>query len=195
MQLVAQFNVPRTLRIMSLAHALMTSLLEKSSSGYDLARRFDKSIGFFWHATHQQIYRELGRMETAGWISSEAAPDGGKTRKRIYEVQAAGREELTRWLQEPTPPMDTRDELMVKLRADAVMGPQGLDAEIERRLETHQTKLKAYRSIEQRDFPDSATLSREARIQHMILKTGIMYEQGWTQWCKEALKMLREVPA
>jgi thioesterase domain-containing protein len=110
-------------------------------------------------------------------------------------VQAAGREELTRWLQEPTPPMDTRDELMVKLRADAVMGPQGLDAEIERRLETHQTKLKAYRSIEQRDFPDSATLSREARIQHMILKTGIMYEQGWTQWCKEALKMLREVPA
>lgn len=180
---------------MSLAHALLTSLTEKASSGYDLARRFDKSIGFFWRATHQQIYRELGRMEAAGWISSEAAPDGGKTRKRIYEVQAAGREELTRWLQEPTPPMDTRDELMVKLRADAVMGPQGLDAEIERRMEVHQTKLKAYRAIEHRDFPESATLSREARIQHMILKTGIMYEQGWAQWCKEALKMLREVPA
>ena len=50
---------------MSLAHALLTSLQEKSSSGYDLARRFDKSIGFFWRATHQQIYRELARMEAA----------------------------------------------------------------------------------------------------------------------------------
>jgi DNA-binding PadR family transcriptional regulator len=59
---------------MSLAHALMTSLLEKSSSGYDLARRFDKSIGYFWHATHQQIYRELARMEQAGWIHSSKPP-------------------------------------------------------------------------------------------------------------------------
>jgi DNA-binding PadR family transcriptional regulator len=55
---------------MSLAHAVLTSLLEKASSGYDLARRFDKSIGYFWHATHQQIYRELARMEAAGWIAS-----------------------------------------------------------------------------------------------------------------------------
>jgi len=75
------------------------------------------------------------------------------------------------------------------------MGPQGLDAEIERRMEVHQTKLKAYRAIEQRDFPEDASLTREARIQHMILKTGIMYEHGWAQWCKDALKMLREVPA
>ncbi|MEN9435698.1 MAG: hypothetical protein RIR09_353, partial [Pseudomonadota bacterium] len=48
---------------MSLAHAVLTSLIEKSSSGFELARRFDKSIGYFWHATHQQIYRELARME------------------------------------------------------------------------------------------------------------------------------------
>ncbi len=180
---------------MSLAHALMTSLLEKSSSGYDLARRFDKSIGFFWHATHQQIYRELGRMENAGWIRSEAAPDGGKTRKRIYEVQATGRQELIRWLQKPTDPMDTRDELMVKLRTDAALGegPQGLDAEIERRLHVHEGKLKAYRAIEQRDFPGHMALTREAKIQHMILKTGIMYEQGWAHWCKDALKVLRSM--
>jgi len=178
---------------MSLAHALMTSLLEKSSSGYDLARRFDKSIGFFWHATHQQIYRELARMEKAGWIASEAAPDGGRTRKRIYSVQPAGREELVRWVQEPTPPMDTRDDLMVKLRADAALGPQSLDVEIERRLHLHRAKLQAYRAIEARDFPDGQPLSREATIQHMILKTGIMYEQGWAQWCAEALDTLRRI--
>ena len=177
---------------MSLSHALMTSLLEKSSSGYDLARRFDKSIGFFWRATHQQIYRELARMEAAGWISSEAAPDGGKTRKRIYQVLPTGKQELERWVREPAPLVDLRDELMVRLRADAAIGPLGLDDEIERRMGLHAEKLRAYKAIEARDFPKGEALSREARIQHLILKTGIMYEHSWLSWCKEALQVLRE---
>ncbi|MDI1259003.1 PadR family transcriptional regulator [Aquabacterium sp.] len=178
---------------MSLSHALMTSLLEKSSSGYDLARRFDKSIGFFWHATHQQIYRELARMEKAGWIASEAAPGGGKTRKRIYRVLSDGEQELQRWAREPAAPMDMRDELMVRLRADAVVGPLGLDIELERRLALHQAKLQAYRAIEQRDFgADKQPLAREAQIQHMILKTGIMYEESWITWSREAIAVLRQ---
>ncbi len=67
---------------MSLAHAVLTSLIEKPSSGYELARRFEKSIGYFWHATHQQIYRELARREEKGWTVSDSAPDAGATRKR-----------------------------------------------------------------------------------------------------------------
>lgn len=175
---------------MSLAHALMTSLLEKSSSGYDLARRFDKSIGYFWHATHQQIYRELARMEKAGWIISRAADDGGKTRKRLYEVLPAGRQELERWVQQPSEPVHLRDDLMVRLRADACLGPLGLEIEIARRLQLHEAKLQAYRAIEQRDFPPGQVLTREARIQHMILKTGMMYEEGWARWCREMVQVL-----
>jgi len=177
---------------MSLSHALLTSLIEKSSSGYDLARRFDKSIGFFWRATHQQIYRELARMEKAGWIASEAAPDGGRTRKRIYEVLPAGRQELERWAREPAPLVDMRDELMVRLRADAAIGPLGLEGEIERRLALHAQKLKGYRAIEARDFPPDKPLSREAQIQHLILKTGIMYEENWLTWSQEVLGVLRQ---
>ena len=175
---------------MSLSHALMTSLLEKSSSGYDLARRFDKSIGYFWRATHQQIYRDLARMEQSGWIASEAAPDGGRTRKKIYHVLEAGRIELERWAREPAPLFDIRDEFIVRLRADAVMGPLGLQSEVERRMALHSTKLAAYLAIETRDFPPERALTREARIQHLILKTGIMYEQSWTRWCEEALLVL-----
>lgn len=177
---------------MSLSHALMTSLLEKSSSGYDLARRFDKSIGFFWQATHQQIYRELARMEKAGWITSEAAPDGGRTRKRIYRVLDAGRQELARWAREPAPLLHLRDELMVRLRADAVIGPLGLEQEIERRMGLHAERLQGYRAIEARDFPTGQALPRDAQIQHMILKTGIMYEEAWLNWSKEALAVLQQ---
>lgn len=175
---------------MSLAHAVLTSLLEKATSGYDLARRFDKSIGYFWHATHQQIYRELARMEAAGWIESSSAPDAGKTRKREYRVLPAGRAELIRWAHAPSPPMDLRDEFMVKLRADAALSEVDLRPEIRRQIEQHQEKLAHYRTIEERDFLHGGALTREARIQHMILKKGILYEEASIGWAKEMLDVL-----
>ncbi|WP_353190827.1 PadR family transcriptional regulator [Pandoraea pnomenusa] len=177
---------------MPLAHALMTSLLEKSSSGYDLARRFDKSIGFFWHATHQQIYRELARMEASGWIDSMAAPDGGRTRKRVYRVLDAGRDELLAWVATDTAPSDLRDDLMVRLRADAAIGPLGLRPELERRASIHAQKLAAYRAIEARDFPEAEPPTREAALQRHILRLGVRYEQGWLDWTQEALALLAQ---
>jgi DNA-binding PadR family transcriptional regulator len=175
---------------MSLSHALLTSLIEKSSSGYDLARRFDKSIGYFWHATHQQIYRELARMEAAGWIESSSAPDAGKTRKREYRVLEAGRHELVRWSGEASAPIDLRDEFMVRLRADAAIGPLELAPELQRRIALHRERLQTYREIEERDFPAAATLTRAAQIHHMILKKGILYEEASIQWSEQMLDLL-----
>jgi len=180
---------------MSLAHAVLTSLLERPSSGYDLARRFDKSIGYFWHATHQQIYRELARMEGAGWIASSVPADAGKTRKKEYRILVAGREELARWAEQPSAPMDLRDEFMVKLRADAVLSEIDLRPELARHLQLHREKLAHYQTIEMRDFPVGRTLSRHAQIQHMILKKGILYEQGSIAWAQEMLGVLAQLAA
>ena len=177
---------------MSLSHALLTSLIEKSSSGYDLARRFDKSIGYFWHATHQQIYRELARMEAAGWIESSSAPDAGKTRKREYRVLEAGRLELVRWSGEASAPIDLRDEFMVRLRADAAIGPLGLAPELQRRIALHHERLLTYREIELRDFPEAVPLPRAAQIHHMILKKGILYEEASIQWSEQMLDLLQK---
>lgn len=177
---------------MSLAHAVLTSLIEKSSSGFELARRFDKSIGYFWHATHQQIYRELARMEAAGWIESGSAPDAGKSRKREYWVLPAGRQELARWAMEPSQPSDLRDEFMVKLRADAALGEIDLRGELDRRIGLHREKLAHYRAIEQRDFLHGKPLTRESQIHHMILKKGILYEEASMAWEEDMRTLLEQ---
>lgn len=36
---------------MSLAHAILASLIENSCSRYDLTKGFDGSVGFFWQAS------------------------------------------------------------------------------------------------------------------------------------------------
>ncbi len=60
-----------------------------------LAERFDKMIGYFWHATHQQIYHELTRLEEALWIEALHA-ETGRSRKRQFRQLPAGRKELRR---------------------------------------------------------------------------------------------------
>lgn len=178
---------------MSLAHAVLTSLLEHPSSGYELARRFDRSIGYFWRATHQQIYRELARMEAAGWLASSVPADAGRTRKREYRVLVAGRRELAQWAAQPAQLPDLRDEFMVKLRADAVLAEVDLRPELQRHLALHREQLAQYQAIEARDFPAGHALSRHAQIQHMILKKGIRYEQGSLAWTEEMLDLLEQL--
>ncbi|MBC3871004.1 PadR family transcriptional regulator [Undibacterium oligocarboniphilum] len=175
---------------MSLQHALLTSIVEKPCSGYDLARRFDKSIGYFWHATHQQIYRELARMEQQGWVSSSEV-EGGRAGKKRFDILPAGRAELQRWAAESAAPMRLRDDMLVRLRADAAVGPLGLTRELERRLALHEQELQTYRAIEQRDF-NHRPLSREAEIHYLILKAGISFEEGRVQWTREALAILQK---
>src|SRR5215218_9028609 len=100
----------------ALEHALLVSLREHPASGLDLAKRFDRSIGFFWSATHQQIYRVLARMDADGWVSVTAVAQTGRPDKKVYAVTPAGAEVLRAWLAAPTGIEALRSELAVKLR-------------------------------------------------------------------------------
>ncbi len=173
---------------MSLPHALLTSISEKPSTGYELARRFDKSIAYFWHATHQQIYRELAKMEKAGWLNASELSQG-RPGKRQYQVLPAGLAELRRWAAEPSQIMPLRDELMLKLRADAAIGPLESNAELARHLQVHQQQLATYLAIRERDFAVNE-LSRAALLQLQILNAGIAFEQGRIAWLQQTLELL-----
>ncbi|MET0961421.1 MAG: PadR family transcriptional regulator [Noviherbaspirillum sp.] len=175
---------------MSIQHALLTSLLEKPSTGYDLAQRFDKSMGYFWHASHQQIYRELGRMADAGWIVASDDNEAGKRRRRLYQVLAPGRAELARWVSQPETEGDASRALLVKLRAEAVIGPHGLDRELQRLMAEHRSRLDIYLGIEQRDFA-GREMSTAQRLQHAVLRAGIVAEQSWLAWAEEVLPLLQ----
>lgn len=182
------------MQLMSIQHALLTSLLEKPTSGYDLARRFDRSIGYFWHATHQQIYRELARMATIGWVAAVDDLSDPARRKKCYQVLPTGRAELVRWIREPLDDGDRncRQAFLVKLRAAAVVGPDGLGEELARLLEQWQARLDTYRNIEQRDFA-APVLSTKQRLQHAVLRYGIRAEETWIEWAHDVVALLHEL--
>ncbi|MEU3724597.1 PadR family transcriptional regulator [Streptomyces sp. NPDC031705] len=177
---------------MSLPHAILTALLEKPSSGLELTRRFDKSIGYFWSSTHQQIYRELGRLEEAGLIRELPSEVPVRGQKKEYEVLPDGRAELARWVDESQDPKPVRDALLLRLRAAAVVGPQGLGAELRRHLDLHRAQLATYEGIEAKDFPPGRDTAPD-RLRRLVLHGGIALEGFWLSWLEEALSEVEEL--
>ncbi|MEL7030389.1 MAG: PadR family transcriptional regulator [Pseudomonadota bacterium] len=173
---------------MSLPHALLTALIERPGSGLELAGRFNKSIGYFWPATHQQIYRELAKLERDGLIQSQAEAEA-RGRKRTYHVLPEGRQELRRWIEQEDAPPPLRDALLVRLRAEAAVGSMSLDRALRRRRSDHQSRLTNYLSIEERDFGDGPQ-DKSAALQHLILQTGIRHEATWIEILTQALDIL-----
>ncbi|KAF0845968.1 PadR family transcriptional regulator [Nocardia caishijiensis] len=176
---------------MALEHALLVSLSERAGSGYELARRFDKSIGYFWSATHQQIYRVLKRMEEAGWVTVESVAQQGKPDKKVYAVAPAGADELARWIAEPVESTPTRDELGVKVRGAAHGDIDAVRAEVARHRAEHARRLEEYQLSEKKFFPVPDQLSGTALHQYLVLRAGIRAETGYVEWCDEVLQALR----
>ena len=172
---------------MALEHAILVSLSERPTSGLDLAHRFDRSIGFFWSASHQQIYKVLRRMDDDGWVSSSTVAQQGRPDRKVYTVTAAGQRELARWLQAPVPMEHFRSEIAVKLRGASFGDRAAVLDTVRTHLADHRTRLAHYEGLAARDFPDPARLDTEHRDIYLVLRGGILLERFWVDWLAEYL--------
>jgi DNA-binding PadR family transcriptional regulator len=175
---------------MALEHAILVALAEKASTGYDLARRFDKSIGQFWTATHQQVYKVLARMEANGWIAATHVAQDGRPDKKVYDLTADGRDELRSWIAQPAEPEATRSDLAVKIRGASYGDPAAVAAEVQRHRAMHADRLEFYLANEKREFPDPATLSGHRLHQWLVLRGGISLDRGMLDWFDEVVAAL-----
>lgn len=182
----------------ALPHAILVSLCDQDGSGYELTRRFDRSIGFFWSATHQQIYRTLRVMEDDGWVNVTPVVQQGRPNKKVYTVADAGRAELARWIAEPlsgrgSSVTDNRTrDLAVKIRAAAYGDIAALCDQVTALSAERAELLDAYRGFEKRQFPDPSALSGSTLHQYLVLRGGIRAEESAVEWLDEVATSLKE---
>ena len=96
---------------------------------------------------------------------------------------------MRRWVAESEEPRPQRDALMVRIRAEAAVGPAGLEEEMRRHLALHEAKLAVYKSFEERDFANE-TASRARKLQYVLLKGGIAQEELAINMAREAIEIL-----
>lgn len=176
---------------MALAQAILALLFDCPCSGYDLAKQFDSSVGFFWKASHQQIYRELSKIEAQQWVSYETIAQTGKPDKKLYSVTERGKQQLVDWLNAQCEPTPIKDELLVKIFVGYLAAPQTLQIQLQRHRQIHQQKLEAYQKLEKQYFSHPQELSKEAKFRYLTLKRGIYDETSWLTWCDEAIELLK----
>ncbi|MDF0529625.1 PadR family transcriptional regulator [Tsukamurella sp. 8F] len=180
---------------MALEHAILVSLNERAGTGYQLTRRFDRSIGHFWRATHQQIYRTLARMADQGLVMFTEEPQDGKPDRKVYSVTDGGRAFLSEWVTTAGKPATLRDELAVKIRGARPEDLPALADEIHRHREAHAERVDLYRSMEKNDYPDPSTLTGTALQQQLVLRGGIVIEEALVGWLDEVHSALNRNPS
>jgi len=160
---------------MALAEAILVCLTERPMSGYDLAKNFDASIGFFWRASHQQIYRELGRLREKGYVISDEVSQDGKPNRIIHTITPTGKRALRAWSKKPAKHPSIKDEMLVKFYALENVDIGALKDQLSIRIEQHQTKLVKYYRIKERYY-DGKDLDLTQKGKLMALEMGIDQE-------------------
>ncbi|GAC50223.1 PadR family transcriptional regulator [Gordonia aichiensis] len=177
---------------MALEHAIMVSLSERPGTGYEIGRQFDRSIGYFWSATHQQIYRTLGKLHADGMVSYEPVPQEGRPDKKVYTLSDQGRNALREWVSSPTPMQQLRDDLGLKIRAAEHADLTDVIDELHRHRAEHLARLRLYRSFESDDYPDPQALTGRRLHQYLVLRGGVRIEEGFIGWCDEVIAALAD---
>jgi PadR family transcriptional regulator, regulatory protein AphA len=73
----------------------------RPTTGYDLTAYAERSIGNFFPLTRSHIYSELDRLGRLGLLEATEIEQDNAPTKRVYEITAAGRDELRHWLDDP----------------------------------------------------------------------------------------------
>ena len=178
---------------MALAHAIMTALIEDDLSGYELSRDFETSLGFFWQASHQQIYQELRKLAEKGWLDKREVKQRGKPNKIIYGLTEEGREALNAWVYGATRTQVAKDELLVKLYNLSSDNAAHLAGEITARRDEMMRRLYLYEKIRRHHYQDPALLPTRRKGVYLALVAGIRQGEQFLAWCDEALALLATV--
>jgi DNA-binding PadR family transcriptional regulator len=178
---------------MALAHAIMTALIDSDLSGYELARDFETSLGFFWHASHQQIYQELHKLAKKGWLNKREVHQSGKPNKIVYGMTKAGREALSEWILGTSKVQVAKDELVIKLYNLSPGNAAHLAAEITERREQMMSLLYTYEKIRLRHYSDPLSLPTRSKGVYLALSRGLGHGQQFLAWCDEALALIASV--
>jgi len=179
---------------MSLRHLILALVHSRPSTGYEIAQEFSAVAGYFWKASHQQIYRELAGMVETGLVSFEVVGQTAKPDKKVYSVTAQGLAAFRDWYAEPLALPRSSEPLMVKIYTGELGGLDELEHQLRRALEQHRNALANLEAVEREHYsgPREA-MPRWQRLIYMTLRRGLARERAMLEWAEDCLEELAQL--
>jgi len=176
---------------MALREVILTVLAHRRMTGYEIAHDFDRALSYFWRASHQQIYRELASLDKDGCVKFKVVPQTGKPDRKVYAITTRGRDELKKWVAEPTPPPQPRYDLLVKLMAGLLVDKASLHREMERVSVESRAILKQFRRMRRQCAGQPLeTMAEYEQSLYLALRRGLLQVEAQTKWLGEVTEFL-----
>ena len=166
---------------MPIHHAVLGLLADGPSYGYELKSSFEDAIGPQWGELNiGHLYQVLDRLDRDAYVTKKAFPQTDRPDRVVYRLTPRGRQELERWLSEPTTRQSGyRDDFFLKLFVASRAGEQALLAMAQTQRESYLKELASLGKLRRsrsgdplvRLLVDAAILHTKANVRVIELAT------------------------
>lgn len=176
-------------------YAILGMLSMGPMSGYDIKKRMEATINFFWNESYGQIYPLLKEIVAEELAQVETEKNPGKPERYVYALTDKGRVVLQGWLEEPTELTKYRNELLLKLYFGHQVIPE-ISIEMIEKFQAETLELgQKFEEIEQRM---KGLLKEEGEYSplfysYLTTRHGRYMVQARLDWCRETLERLKEL--
>ncbi|NOI66892.1 PadR family transcriptional regulator [Vibrio sp. 99-8-1] len=166
---------------MNLPTLILAAIEENDGlTGYDITKMIKEKWHSFWSASHQQVYRDLSKLEQIGFATTQIEPQSGKPDRIKYSLTPAGKKHLAELRHEELQLEVTRDKLAVLLFAS------NSDEVASDKIHAFLTQCEAKQAALLAESVDSGV----SKIYGLIIKKQLFKVEADINWAKEALDTL-----
>ena len=170
-------------------YVLLGLLSHEPMTGYEMKKRLDTTLRFFWGGSYGSIYPTLNRLETEGKVTKEDISSNGRE-KISYSITEYGKEILKQWLRKPVEKDELRYETLLKLFFGNENGFEGAKEHIERFEEKCRSELAVLNMFAEnlKKYLENDT----HKYYYLTVRFGINTYEAYLKWCKEAKEQIKE---
>lgn len=170
------------------SYAVLGLLTFGEGSGYDVLKRAETSVGYFWAPAKSHVYTELRRLAAAGLATEAHVEQEQRPDKRVYDLTDEGRAALRVWLEETPPePEQFKSPFLLRLFFGALADRSTLLALVEDMRSDAVRRLEELRAIEAQIAGDDAYF-----YPNLTLRSGLLHGEATVRWCDEVIERFHQ---
>lgn len=165
-------------------------LSHEELTGYEIKKRIDTALKYFWGASYGSIYPTLNGLLNDGMVTKLETKESGRN-KAIYSITEKGRKHLHNWLTLPVVKDEVRYETLLKLFFGNDIGKKvtlehikNFEAKIKEEFPYLNSALSTLEKVKDTDAAHKYYL--------LTAMFGVKVYNAYLEWCIEAEKILRE---
>lgn len=170
-------------------YAILGLLSHEPLTGYDIKKRIEATISYFWDASFGQIYPTLQKLETDGLVSKEVELDENRPTRKVYTITPKGVNELKKWLSKPVEKEVIRYEILLKLCFGSQISVSDNLKNIKEFKDRGLSTLEILNGYEQ-NLHQVISENEDHLYYLLTVRFGQYVYQAYQAWAEEAIKLL-----